>query len=65
MDITEVMQARKELQMVQQDFILADTEFIDVAIHRLNAAEQRFNTLIKMAKKDEACGRKLEIEEGW
>jgi len=30
MDITEVMQARKELQMAQQDFMLADTEFIDV-----------------------------------
>lgn len=40
MDIAEVMQARKELQMAQQDFMLADTEFIDVAIHRLNAAEQ-------------------------
>jgi hypothetical protein len=40
MDITEVMQARKELQMAQQDFILADAEFIDVAIHRLNAASR-------------------------
>jgi len=64
MDITEVMQARKELQMAQQDFMLADTEFIDVAIHRLNAAEQRFNTLIKMAKNDEAAEGRWSNNEG-
>lgn len=64
MDITEVMQARKELQMAQQDFMLADTEFIDVAIHRLNAAEQRFNTLIKMAKNDGAAEGRWSANEG-
>jgi|LFRM01.1.fsa_nt_gb hypothetical protein len=64
MDIAEVMQARKELQMAQQDFMLADTEFIDVAIHRLNAAEQRFNTLIKMVKNDGAAERRWSDSEG-
>ena len=57
MDITEVMQAKQELQTAQQDFMLADTEFIDAAIYRLNAAEQRFNTLIKLAKDNKAEGR--------
>ena len=56
MDITEVMQAKQELQAAQQDFMLADTEFIDAAIYRLNAAEQRFNTLIKLAKGNKAEG---------
>lgn len=57
MDITEVMQAKQELQTAQQDFMLADAEFIDAAIYRLNAAEQRFNALIKMAKDNKAEGR--------
>lgn len=64
MDITEVMQAKQELQAAQQDFMLADTEFIDAAIYRLNAAEQRFNTLIKMVKNDGAAERRWSDSEG-
>ncbi len=48
----EVKQAVKNLAVAKQQFDAADPDFIDVACHKLNAAESRLNAVYIRLKKE-------------
>lgn len=50
--VDEFLKAKKEFEIAKQDFNYAEERFIDVAIHRYNAAEAMLSTLISLAKEE-------------
>ncbi len=50
-EIQELQQAKRALEVAWSHFNYADPEFIDSAIHELNAAQLRFDALLARAKK--------------
>lgn len=49
---TEITQAITELKQAEQNFIYADSSFIDIAILQLDAAKMKVDMLLKIRKQN-------------
>jgi hypothetical protein len=47
----EIRQSQEELRLAEQALNMADSDFIDVAIHKYNAAMEKYQTLIRRVKR--------------
>ena len=50
--VRELREALDEWRRAQQEFGMAEPEFVEAAAYKLTAAEKRYNALIKLAKKE-------------
>jgi hypothetical protein len=46
----DIAELKEELQQAEQNFNYADQQYIDAAIYRLKAVEEKFNAAIKEVK---------------
>ena len=49
-DANEIQEAYKEVEIAKQQFNYAEQDFVDVAIYKMKAAEERYNTLLKIER---------------
>jgi len=52
----ELREAHAEWLKAQQEFGMADPEFVEAAVFKLVAAEKRYDTLLRLAKQKGANG---------
>lgn len=50
--LNELNEAQKELTEAQQQLDMAEGDFVEAAIFKVQAAEQRYNALLRLAKKE-------------
>lgn len=56
--LEELIKAQEDWQIAQQEFMMADPDFVEAAVLKLSAAEKRYNALLRKARKqciDRAC----------
>lgn len=49
-EYNKIKQAEKEIKIAKQQFNYAEQDFVDVAIYKMKAAEERYNTLLKIER---------------
>ncbi len=50
--LNEIKDAQKEWKKANQEFMMAEPEFVDAAAFKLTAAEKRYSKMLQKAKKE-------------
>jgi hypothetical protein len=61
----ELEQAHKEWLIALQEFEMAEPEFVEAAVYKLTAAEQKYNTLLRLLKEGATEESERILAEKW